>query len=610
MTAPYLHTMRTRRARGAGTLSGVGGPLICVIEDEEAIAAAVAARLRAEGFVVEVAADGPAGVALCERLLPDLVVLDLMLPGMEGLEVCRRIQRSRPVPVLMLTALDAETDVLVGLGVGADDYMTKPFSMRELVARVRALLRRVERRPPAGETLRVGELELDPARAARAHRGRGGRPDADRVRAARACSPRGPAPSTPASSCWPRSGAGATARARARSTRTCAGCGASSGRVAAHRARRRLRAGGRMRPLDPLRSIKAKLGVVIVATVAATVAILALGSELGLALGLRVVVAVVLGLALVQGLARGMTSPLREMAAAASAMARGDYERRVTATSRDEVGELARAFNAMAADLADVERMRRDLVANVSHELRTPISALRAVLENLADGVAPADPAAIEVALGQTRAARPARRAAARPLAARVGRGAAGAAALRACTTCSTAPRASARSASATVRLRIEVDPVELEATGDPERLQQVVANLLDNAVRHSPPDGRVSLVAYNGGPSHHDRGRGRRARASRRTEAQRVFERFYRSDAARSRRTAAAGSGSRSRAGSSTPTAARSAPSSGRTGTGAGWSSSCRDEPPHPPASPASGRRRWLRSRSPARPVGARRRR
>ncbi len=141
----------------------VGGPLICVIEDEEAIADAVAARLRAEGFAVEVAHDGPAGVALCERLLPDLVVLDLLLPGIDGLEVCRRIQRSRPVPVLMLTALDAETDVLVGLGVGADDYMTKPFSPRELVARVRALLRRVERRPRAGEALRVGGLELDPA---------------------------------------------------------------------------------------------------------------------------------------------------------------------------------------------------------------------------------------------------------------------------------------------------------------------------------------------------------------------------------------------------------------------------------------------------------------
>ena len=141
----------------------MGGPLICVIEDEQAIADAVAARLRAEGFAVEAAHDGPAGIALCERLLPDLVILDLLLPGIDGLEVCRRIQRSRPVPVLMLTALDAETDLLVGLGVGADDYMTKPFSPRELVARVRALLRRVERRPRTGDALRVGALEVDPA---------------------------------------------------------------------------------------------------------------------------------------------------------------------------------------------------------------------------------------------------------------------------------------------------------------------------------------------------------------------------------------------------------------------------------------------------------------
>jgi DNA-binding response OmpR family regulator len=141
----------------------VGGPLICVIEDEEAIADAVAARLRAEGFAVEVAHDGPAGIALCERLLPDLVILDLLLPGIDGLEVCRRIQRTRPVPVLMLTALGEETDKVIGLGVGADDYMTKPFSPRELVARVRALLRRVERRPRTGGALRVGALELDPA---------------------------------------------------------------------------------------------------------------------------------------------------------------------------------------------------------------------------------------------------------------------------------------------------------------------------------------------------------------------------------------------------------------------------------------------------------------
>jgi DNA-binding response OmpR family regulator len=101
---------------------------------------------------------------MLERVRPDLVVLDLMLPGLDGLEVCRRVQRDRPVPVLMLTARDDEADVLVGLGVGADDYMTKPFSPRELVARIKALLRRVERRPEApGEAIALGALRVDPA---------------------------------------------------------------------------------------------------------------------------------------------------------------------------------------------------------------------------------------------------------------------------------------------------------------------------------------------------------------------------------------------------------------------------------------------------------------
>jgi DNA-binding response OmpR family regulator len=137
---------------------------ILVIEDEATIAASVAARLRKDGFRVDTASDGPSGVDLCRRLRPDLVVLDVMLPGLDGLEVCRRIQSDRPVPVLMLTARDDETDVLVGLGVGADDYMSKPFSPRELVARVKALLRRVDRLPAlAGESVRVGDLEIDPA---------------------------------------------------------------------------------------------------------------------------------------------------------------------------------------------------------------------------------------------------------------------------------------------------------------------------------------------------------------------------------------------------------------------------------------------------------------
>ena len=138
---------------------------IVVVEDEAAIADALAARLRAEGYAVEVAGDGPSGVELCRRVRPDAVVLDVMLPGFDGLEVCRRIQAEHPVPVLMLTARDDEADVLVGLGVGADDYVTKPFSMREVVARVKALLRRVERAPADASAPRVvaGPLEIDPA---------------------------------------------------------------------------------------------------------------------------------------------------------------------------------------------------------------------------------------------------------------------------------------------------------------------------------------------------------------------------------------------------------------------------------------------------------------
>ena len=137
---------------------------IAVIEDEATIAASLAARLRSEGFEVETAADGLDGVELCDRFRPDLVILDLMLPGLDGLEVCRRIQRERHVPVLMLTARDSEADLEVGLAVGGDDYLTKPFSPRELVARVRALLRRVDRASAAGDdSIRLGKLLIDPA---------------------------------------------------------------------------------------------------------------------------------------------------------------------------------------------------------------------------------------------------------------------------------------------------------------------------------------------------------------------------------------------------------------------------------------------------------------
>jgi DNA-binding response OmpR family regulator len=138
---------------------------ILVVEDEPVINQAVTDRLRGSGYDVVQAWDGPGAVAQFADSAPDLVLLDVMLPGFDGHEVCRQIQADRPVPVLMLTARDDEADILAGLGVGADDYLTKPFRMRELVARVAALLRRVDRaaqlavRPAAD----LGDLRVDVA---------------------------------------------------------------------------------------------------------------------------------------------------------------------------------------------------------------------------------------------------------------------------------------------------------------------------------------------------------------------------------------------------------------------------------------------------------------
>jgi DNA-binding response OmpR family regulator len=145
----------------------VGGTsrTILVVEDEPVINQAVTDRLRGSGYDVVQAWDGPGAVALFAQAAPDVVLLDVMLPGFDGHEVCRRIQAQRPVPVLMLTARDDEADILVGLGVGADDYLTKPFRMRELVARVAALLRRVDRAAElaARPVTDLGGLRIDAA---------------------------------------------------------------------------------------------------------------------------------------------------------------------------------------------------------------------------------------------------------------------------------------------------------------------------------------------------------------------------------------------------------------------------------------------------------------
>lgn len=300
-----------------------------------------------------------------------------------------------------------------------------------------------------------------------------------------------------------------------------------------------------MRPLDPLSSIKTKLGVVIVAAVGVTVLVLIAAVRMELPLWLGALVAGLLALGMVQFLARGMTSPLREMARAAQAMGGGDHSQRVVATSRDEVGELARTFNRMAAELAEVERVRKDLIANVSHELRTPISALQAVLENLIDGIEPPEPEMLQTMLQQverlgrlvtqlldlSKLESGAMRLDNRPFELRP--------------VIEQAARESSLNAAQTdgknVQVAVSVDPPDLAIRGDAERVHQVLANLLDNALRHSPADGEVTVSAGA------EDGRARievtdEGPGMPEGEATRVFERFYRSDP--SRTAAEGGSG------------------------------------------------------------------
>jgi signal transduction histidine kinase len=258
-----------------------------------------------------------------------------------------------------------------------------------------------------------------------------------------------------------------------------------------------------VRPLDRFHSIKVKLGVLVVASVSVAGCFTAVGVSAGIQARYVVSVAVILSLIITQVLAHGMTSPLRSMADAVERIARGDYGRRVTtATSRDEVGQLAAAFNLMAADLEAVDRQRKELIANVSHELRTPISALRAVLENVVDGVTEPDPPTMRLALEQAE---------------RLGRLVttlldlsridAGAVELdREDVALEEFLGTVAREATVKMLARgndgrrpktvVDVAPAALTVRADRERLHQVAANLLDNAVRHSPPDGTVTLRA------------------------------------------------------------------------------------------------------------------
>jgi two-component system, OmpR family, sensor histidine kinase BaeS len=248
-----------------------------------------------------------------------------------------------------------------------------------------------------------------------------------------------------------------------------------------------------LRPLDRVHSIKTKLGLLVAMTIVVASALAVIGTRLGVSPWATVPIAVVAGLAVTQLLARGMTSPLREMTVAAQRMAHGDYSQRVRASSRDEVGDLALAFNRTAATLELVDRHRRDLVANVSHELRTPISALQAVLENLVDGVSKPGPGELRSALAQAE---------------RLGRLVGDLLDLSRVEEGVTPLRirdvrlteifndAVAQARADGVRYAVDVEPDDLTVAADPDRLHQLLANLLDNAARHGPRGGEVRLSA------------------------------------------------------------------------------------------------------------------
>lgn len=254
-----------------------------------------------------------------------------------------------------------------------------------------------------------------------------------------------------------------------------------------------------LRPLDPIRSIKMKFVVLLAASGALTGLLQLYGvTVLGWRQRYSLAVAVLISLAVSQVLAHGMTAPLRQMTAAARLLARGLPASPVRTTSRDEVGDLARAFTTMSRELASVEAQRKELLANVGHELRTPVAALRAQLENLADGVRPADPPALAEVLGQVErlgdlltdlldlaraegGAMPLER---RPVA------------IRELVDGVVQQVGTARPGRV---IEVRVEPPDLIADADPHRLRQVLTNLVDNATRHVSIAGRVEISARSG---------------------------------------------------------------------------------------------------------------
>jgi signal transduction histidine kinase len=291
-------------------------------------------------------------------------------------------------------------------------------------------------------------------------------------------------------------------------------------------------------------SIKTKLGALVVIAVLITTGLSIVAVHTKTELRFITVFSMIATLLITQFVAHSLTMPLDEMNTVARSISQGDYTRRVRENRRDELGDLAQTINVMADELEAQDNQRKELVANVSHELRTPIAGLRAVLENIVDGVTEADPETMRTALKQTeRLGRlvetlldlsrldngvvplKARRFEVWPYLSGVLKEANMVASVRA-----GIASGSGSHTRTDVHLHLDVSPPELTAHADPERIHQVVANLIDNAVKHSPPHGRVTVKARRGPQPEslvlevQDEGPG-----IPRSEWHRVFERFNR---------------------------------------------------------------------------------
>ena len=427
--------------------------LILVAEDDADIRQLVRDVLEHAGYEVLVSGDGVAALQSVRTRRPDLLVLDLGLPGLDGLDVARAIRRESELPIIMLTARAEESDTLVGLELGADDYVAKPFSTKELVARVRAVLRRAEARAPAARVLRSGDLEVDEERMLVSRDGQRVELTASEF-ALLATMARSPgrvftrvqlldAMHGEAFEAYERAvdahiknirrklepvpqqprylltvfGVGYRLAEDRRELRHMSGRRgppgwwpegepwpppSGSGRVGPWRHRRP----GRWRPFGCLILLFG-----LFAAGAVLMAMWALAAIVGLvdappivtAGGVAAFVLIVVGGLAVGRLLRRMAQPLDELIDASSRIEAGDYTARVEVGGGGELRSLTRAFNQMSAELQATDERRRAFLADVTHELRTPLTVIQGQLEAIEDGVYAAEPARLAALLAQAR---------------------------------------------------------------------------------------------------------------------------------------------------------------------------------------------------------------